>query len=183
MVGSKYQKEPDRILVTIEGNTALVCLCGRGSFKNSSSLKDFGNNTLEQDVFAFVINMEQCLGMDSTFMGVLAGLASRSRSKGGQIQMINLSSHTRGLLSTLGLDQLIQTYMTESTPEELQEFFAPDDANLTTLNTQEPDKQKIAETMLQAHETLVDVCPANLPKFEDVLTYLHESVEKSKTGT
>ena len=181
MVDSEYQKEPDGILVTIEGTTALVCLCGRGSFKNSASLKEFGNTALEQHAFTFVINMQRCVGMDSTFMGVLAGLASRSRAKGGKIEMINLSSHTRGLLSTLGLDQLIQTYMTESSPEELQKLFIEDDANLSSLNTQEPNKQKIAETMLQAHETLVDVCPDNLSKFADVLTYLHESVEKAKT--
>ncbi|NCC50171.1 MAG: anti-sigma factor antagonist [Spartobacteria bacterium] len=185
MADKETQKESEGILVAVDGGTALVYICGRGSFKNSTLMKDFGRDALDHEVTDVVINMQACIGMDSTFMGVLAGLASRCRAKGGEVQMINLSPHTRGLLSTLGLDQLIRAYMAESTPKDLSELFLREKTELDELAAQEADKQTMAETMLEAHETLVDVCPENLAKFKDVLTYLREGVEdlkKSKSG-
>jgi hypothetical protein len=32
--------------------------------------------------------------------------------------------------------------------------------------------------MLEAHEKLVEICPDNLPKFKDVLTYLRDDIKK-----
>ena len=38
-----------------------------------------------------------------------------------------------------------------------------------------------AETMLDAHEALVDVSAENLPKFKDVLAFLREDLDKEGT--
>ena len=51
-------------------------------------------------------------------MGVMAGLAFRFKQQDtGSIYVVNLSGRTRGLLATLGLDQVVETFMAGSTPE------------------------------------------------------------------
>ena len=102
----------DKLWVAIQEETAFVHVQGRGSFKISSALKQFGNAMLENGCRHIILDMIDCVGMDSTFMGVLAGLAFRLKQLGGgEIIMVNLSLRTRGLLATLGLDQIIQPQM------------------------------------------------------------------------
>jgi anti-anti-sigma regulatory factor len=173
---------PDRIQVALEDDKAFVRLIGRGSFKVSPAMKEFGTAAVARKIQFMLIDMRACVGMDSTFMGVLAGLAFKMRETGGgTIVVINLSSRTRGLLATLGLDQLITPYMEGATPGRLNRVFGGD-KDMSELETDKASRQETAETMLKAHETLVELCPENLPKFKDVLTYLREDVKQGEFG-
>ena len=40
------------------------------------------------------------------------------------------------------------------------------------------DKKKMTETMITAHEALIDVAPDNIVKFKDVLAYLKEDLKR-----
>ena len=169
----------DELQVAVEGPLAFVRVLGRGSFKNSSSLKEFAVQAFESGCRRLVLDMDQCAGMDSTFMGVLAGLAFRLRMvPDGRIIMVNLSPRTRGLLATLGLDETVEPHMAGSLPENLKPFFARDKA-LAPLAPGERSQADTARTMLEAHEDLVRLSPENLPKFKDVLTFLREDLKKS----
>ncbi len=171
----------DQLLVALHGETALVRVQGRGSFKVSTAMKDFTTGVIDHGCTRLVLDMAECIGMDSTFMGVLAGLALRLKQKaGGKIIMVNLSLRTRGLLATLGLDQVIEPHMTGVTPDELQSILPSRD--LTALDTHESSQRATAETMLTAHEDLVRLSPDNLPKFKDVLTFLREDLKKENFG-
>jgi hypothetical protein len=44
----------------------------------------------------------------------------------------------------------------------------------------EKDRTARAQTMLEAHETLVKTAPENLPKFKDVIQFLEEELHLSK---
>jgi anti-anti-sigma factor len=178
------EREPsaDKLLVAIQGDVAFVRILGRGSFKVSPDMKQFGSAAMQQDVKRFVFDMSDCLGMDSTFMGVLAGLAFRLRQKQkGDMLMVNLTSRTRGLLATLGLDQLIRPFMAGSTPEELDGIFGQGPP-LKPTKYPPPTERETAETILEAHEKLVELSPENLPKFKDVLTFLREDLKKKDAG-
>ncbi len=174
-VNSKFT---DNIFVSLQTDTALIRVQGRASFKCSPALKAFCGAAIERGVSRIIMNMETCIGMDSTFMGVLAGVAVRLKeATGGIIQMINLSGRTRGLLATLGLDQMVETWMPGEAPEDLAGHFRED--QLDRLSDESPDRREMAQTMLEAHETLVEVFPENRPKFKDVLTYLREDLKKN----
>ncbi len=169
-------EQPDRLLVNITGGTAYIKVVGRGSFKVSTALKQFGAAAIDAHCNRMVLEMSECIGMDSTFMGVLAGLAFRLRQQaGGAISMINLSLRTRGLLATLGLDQIIQPFMAGATAPDNT---APAPAGLDALAVEEPSPHRTAETMLEAHENLVRLSPENLPKFKDVLAFLREDLKR-----
>jgi anti-anti-sigma factor len=170
----------DQASVALSGKVALVRVTGRGSFKLGASLKQFGESVVRLRVPLLLFDMAQCIGMDSTFMGVLAGLATRLRTHDGRIVLVHCSPRTRGLLATLGLDQLIAAYETADTPPEFEEALSgrATGESLASAGGQDVDTVK---TMLDAHQNLVDLVPENLPQFKDVLVYLREEVER-KTG-
>jgi anti-anti-sigma factor len=174
----------DQLLVTIHQGVAYVRVRGRGSFKVSAQLRDFVIAAIEKGCRCALLDLTDCVGMDSTFMGVLAGLAFRLKEHGGgRVIMINLSPRTRGLLATLGLDQVVDAYMAGATPDRLQAVGRAPEAPLTPLEAGEPSQRATAETMLEAHENLVLLSPENLPKFKDVLAYLREDLKKSERAS
>jgi anti-anti-sigma regulatory factor len=173
-------KPADQLLVSIVEETAYVRVKLRGSFKISPALKEFGQAAIEHGVHNIVFDMTECVGMDSTFMGVVAGLAFRlKRGSKGQIIMVNLTPRTRGLLATLGLDQLVQAYMAGCTPARYEKILAEGKRESETA-AKPASRQETAELMLEAHENLVELTPGNLPKFKDVLAFLKEDIQRGK---
>lgn len=169
----------DGIQVAIQVPLAFIRVVGRGSFKISASLKEFALHALDAGCRRVVLDMTECVGMDSTFMGVLAGLAFRLRGvPEGRIVIVNLNARTRGLLATLGLDEAVETHMAGATPADLEPLLARG-GPLTELPAEERGQAETARTMLEAHENLVRLSPENLPKFKDVLTFLREDLKKS----
>lgn len=157
---------------------ALVRVDGRGSFKVCTALKQFGQSAIEAGCTAAVFDMTNCVGMDSTFMGVIAGMASRLKERGsGETVMLNLTPRTRGLVATLGLDRVVQVYPLGETPEAYKRVLSMS-AEMSALGTQAGNQVTTAETMLEAHENLVELSPDNLPRFKDVLTFLREDLKK-----
>jgi len=104
-------------------------------------------------------------------MGTLAGVALRLRELGqGNLHVINLNERNRDLLSNLGLDQLFAIDMcavkSGDTPTQ----------PLADVPAAGNDRTAQAETMLQAHQALVEADPENLMKFKDVLEYLKQDL-------
>ena len=72
------EQHPDDLQAAIAGDKVFIRVTGRGSFKVSATLKQFiAEITSKQPVSAVVLDLSECIGMDSTFMGVLAGLSMR----------------------------------------------------------------------------------------------------------
>ncbi|MEI7436318.1 MAG: STAS domain-containing protein [bacterium] len=168
MISANTDSQPaSRIEVAVENRNAFVRVIGKGSYKMGPALKNFGLLALEQGCRYFVLDMAVCSGMDSTFMGVVAGLTVRIGENSGQLVMVQLSDKNRALLDTLGLAEMIR-----SDPA------APDATPTEPLPAIESTSSiRATETiMLQAHETLVALHPANAGRFRDVLIYLRESV-------
>src|SRR5579862_9955252 len=87
---------------------------GKGSFLNSSGLKEFAKEMVNRGHREFVVDLRNCPVMDSTFMGTLAGIALRLRELGqGHLHVINLNERNHDLLGNLGLDQLFTMGMGE----------------------------------------------------------------------
>lgn len=179
---AESDKAGEQLLVAVSDQTAYVRLRDRGSFKISKALKQFGVACIDNGASKIVIDMSDCVGMDSTFMGVIAGLAFRlKKTNEGRIHMVNLSSRTRGLLSTLGLDQLVDTAMQGATPQEFSAILEQRGDSLQTLKPESGPRNETAELMLEAHENLVEASAENLPRFRDVLTFLREDIKKASS--
>ena len=156
------------ILVGTANRTVWVRVEGKGSFLNSTGLKEFAKEMINRGFREFAIDLKNCTVMDSTFMGTLAGIALRLRELGqGNLRVTNLNERNSDLLSNLGLDQLFVIEPRNTTPEMATE---------TPLAGAAPDKVTQAQTMLEAHEACVEANEANAAKFKDVLEYLKQDL-------
>lgn len=162
----------DRILVSVDEAYALARVLGRGSYKVSRSLKEFASRVMDAGNTVFLVDLQHCVGMDSTFMGVLAGLSQRQQKESGRkVILTGVSDKLVNLMKTLGLSQLveIQGDAPETQPQELNELERIKETPLESANT-----------MLEAHEKLVEIDEENRLRFQDVLEYLREDIQRQK---
>ena len=160
------------ILVGLANKIVWVRVEGKGSFLNSGGVKDFSKEMINRGHREFVFDLKNCPVMDSTFMGTLAGVALRLRELGqGQLRVINLNERNQDLLCNLGLDQLFTMGI-----DGLKINEAPIRPLDTAATTPPADRTTQAETMLEAHQALVDASPENITKFKDVLEYLKQDL-------
>jgi len=157
------------ILVGTANRTVWVRVEGKGSFLNSTGLKEFAKEMINRGFREFAIDLRNCPVMDSTFMGTLAGIALRLREMGqGNLRVTNLNERNSDLLSNLGLDQL---FVMEARVGDAAT--APAQVPLASAA---PDKMTQAQTMLEAHEACIEANEANAAKFKDVLEYLKQDL-------
>jgi anti-anti-sigma regulatory factor len=166
---------PSSILVGTTNKIVWIKVEGKGSFLNSAGVKEFSKEMVNRGHREFVVDLRNCPVMDSTFMGTLAMIALRLREIGqGNLHVVNLNERNHDLLTNLGLDQLFSMDacgVKEGTPPPKRE-------PLETAPTEDHSSQ--AETILAAHEALVEADPANLTKFKDVLEYLKQDLHRAE---
>lgn len=144
---------------------------GKGSFLNSGNLKEFTREMVNRGYREFVIDLEKCAMMDSTFMGTMAGVALRLKELGhGHLRVVHCGERSRNLLSGLGLDQIFNIHANGSVAPECQLL------KRESANGAGDQKTKTAQEMLDAHEALCEVAPQNVARFKDVLDYLKQDL-------
>ncbi len=160
-------------------NRVYVRIVGRGTFQNSQPLRLFALRKIEEGRREFVMDLQQCQGMDSTFLGVLAGIGLRLRHDGESptIQIINISPRNQELLQTLGLDRLFTMNSSAPPPLEEADYHQLPDTDLTQL-TQAMDKEETTDLMIEAHDNLVRADERNASKFRELTRFLREAVER-----
>ncbi len=170
-------KPLNEILLTIRKSCAMIKVNGYGSFKMGPSIKRFGAAAVSKGCTKIIFDMESCLGMDSTFMGVMAGLALRMQEDvNGRVVAMNLSAKTLSLLETLGLNRIIICYQAGNIPDEFKAILA-DIMDLEELALDGEDKMTSLATMLSAHRDLVEASPENISRFKDVISYLDQDLK------
>ena len=166
------------IQVGVNGPAVWVRVQGKGSFLNSGNLKEFAQEMVNRGYREFIIDLEECAAMDSTFMGTMAGVALRLKELGhGHLHVVHCGMRSRELLTGLGLDQIFSIHSNGTNSPECHLL---DNRSQDAI---EREKMEQARTMLEAHEALCQAAPENFLRFKDVLDYLkqdlhHETVTK-----
>jgi anti-sigma B factor antagonist len=160
------------ILVGVNGPLVWVRVEGKGSFLNSGNLKEFAREMVDRGYREFVIDLEHCAMMDSTFMGTMAGVALRLKELGrGRLHIVHCGNRSLELLAGLGLDQIFNIHGNGSSAPECEILQSqPKSESL------EGKKHEQAKTMLEAHEALCTAVPENFVRFKDVLDYLKQDL-------
>ena len=162
------------IQVGVRGPTVWVKVEGRGSFLNSGNLKEFAREMLDRGYREFVVDLADCAMMDSTFMGTMASVALRLKELGhGHLHIVHCGNRSQELLSGLGLDQIFDIHGNGQRPPECEEL-----ERSARGQSSEAQKQKQAETMLEAHEALCEAAPENILRFKDVLDFLRQDLHR-----
>ncbi|MFN0127189.1 MAG: STAS domain-containing protein [Verrucomicrobiales bacterium] len=167
-----------RILAGNLHNLLWLRVSGRGSHEISPQLKDFAADRIEGGARHFVVDLEACPAMDSTFMGTLTGIAVRLMAyPDGRLQVVNANERNRGLLANLGLDQVFEVDKDGSAWTEEREIVKASLTEAVAGHEGERDDSKRRECVIEAHENLCKANEANRPKFRDVLDCLKNERE------
>ncbi len=159
-------------LVDPESDPVVVRIEGRATFQNSGCLRDFIVEMLRRGKNRFILDFQHCAGMDSTFLGVLAGAALELRkvAPNGSLIVARPGLRNVELIRNLGLHRLL----TLDT--------GPSDASIDSCNTPLECKSRseieTARLVLEAHESLIAADEANRSKFQDVLSFLRHRVDQ-----
>ena len=166
-----------RMLVSVGEKCACVKISGRANFTSSVDFKTLLNELLLKGYDYFVLDLTECLLMDSTFLGMLAGFGLKMNGPQQDkvertLELFNPNVRINELLENLGVLHLFKvTGGSLALPEKTQ----PRDHATT-----EATREDVTRTCLEAHKTLMDLNPGNISRFKDVAAFLAQDLKKLK---
>jgi len=99
-----------KILMGREGNLATFKIIGVGTFQSAVGFKATYTELLADGVTVFVLDLGECDLLDSTFLGIILGLALKVRQLAppGHVHVVQASPMVRSLFRGTGLDQIFE---------------------------------------------------------------------------
>jgi anti-sigma B factor antagonist len=165
-------KTSPALCVAVVERTAFIKVPGRANYASSIDLKNVVGELRVRGFSEFVLDLHECMTMDSTFLGVLAGLVLRNNQPepdAPSIELLNPNDRVLDLIENLGVLSMFKV-KNEEVPSTLRFEPASDHA--------EPTKEEVTRNCLEAHRTLMQVNPANVPKFKEVTQFMAEDLKK-----
>lgn len=158
-------KESD-LLISNREDGICVKATGRANFEYAVPLRELIKST---DSFpAFRIDLGPCEAMDSTFMGVLTMIALKARKINVTAEIFNASAGLQKALRDLGVAKLFRF--------ENGEVFSGDGRTPPAGGSM----LAAAETVTEAHKTLVEADSDNEAKFRTVIEFAEQDVKRLK---
>jgi anti-anti-sigma regulatory factor len=154
------------IFVSADEAGAAIRVLGKGSFSCSREIAAYGLEMVRRQVPRVIIDLAACTGMDSTFMGVLAQIASQGRVGGCMLAIANANQERREQLEELGVHRIVS-------------FIDRDLSGLSWRVLEPADTSRLAQarTVLEAHEMLTEIDAANITRFKDVVEFIRKDIE------
>ncbi len=174
----KLDNQPPHLLAGLFRDVAWIRVRGRGTFQTSPQLRAFADQLIEDGPAFLAVDLEDCIGMDSTFLGTLTGIALRFRAHpGARLQILNASSRNLQSLETLGLDQILEVDQDGTAWAEERRLVQENVTQPLEPVTSDPASQR--QIVTEAHEALCEANAANVNRFRDVLDYLRNQPARS----
>ncbi len=156
--------------ITELDNGFSVEVTGRANFDYAVPLRELGSRLGNAQWLQ--IDLENCEAMDSTFMGVLTMLALKFRKKGQQVMLLGASDTLLKLLRDLGVAKLFNVVSDSPACGKGVAVETPENSGLLAA----------AETVAEAHRTLVEADESNAEKFKQVIEFADQDVARLRNG-
>jgi anti-anti-sigma regulatory factor len=170
--------------VAVADHSAIVKVNGRANFTTSVGFKHLVSELRQRGFRKFALDLTQCVTMDSTFLGVLAGTAvklsgtqepphpkqDRDHAATAQLRLLNPNQRVIDLLDNLGISELFSPVYCQVPGAAPEKLTAAEDVH--------PSQEELSQTCLEAHRILMDLNPENVPKFKDVAEFLAQDLKK-----
>lgn len=159
--------------VLVGKKTACLRVAGRANFATSPDFKEVLNGLSAKGYKHYLIDLTDCVLMDSTFLGVLAAFGMKLNPKGAPaergIELLNATTRVAELLENLGA---IHLFNLRTGALEM-----PADAEVCQPESIHPTHEQITRTSLEAHQALMAMNPDNVARFKDVAQFLAEDLK------
>jgi anti-sigma B factor antagonist len=158
-------------LVARLNGTVFVRSLGLANMKNAPMLSVFLQEMINQGVRVVCIDLSECTGMDSTFMGLLVGFSQALTPMKGKMVVVNPSQTNLKLLNMLGVSEVLPV-VAQTDPADLEFIRIPSNPAMTPMQRMELVKQ--------AHHHLMAISEANQGKFAAFLKALDTDMVKMR---
>ena len=153
-----------KLNVAVVKGVACVKVDGPANFAAAVDFKTLVRQCCEEGGRALLLDLSNCINMDSTFLGILMGMTGRLN----RIELLNPSPRIIDLLDNLGVLELLTVGQGTN----------PFDAELSAADPVNADKRSLTEASLEAHKLLMKINPENIPRFKGVAKFLEEDLER-----
>ena len=164
-----------QLQVAVKGRDICLKIAGKATFLQSMDFKRVVTELSDRGYERFHIDLAECQTMDSTFLGVLAGVglkyhsSSQGQNTTGLVKILNPSERIADLLDNLGISHLF----------DIEKGVCPFECgDFSEIENDDADKKELTRNCLEAHQTLMNICPDNVIKFKDVANFLAEDLKK-----
>lgn len=158
-----------QLLAADTEDVAALRIIGRANFKVSGEFREFGLRAVRGERRALILDFGQCVSVDSTILGVIAMIGLEGRGTTAVIAA-NADEVVQKQLLGVGLKKLL----TFADAENGGQF---DWSSLCEAAAGSVDTAQVADTMLDAHEALMNLDERNIPVFRDVVELLKDQAE------
>ncbi|MEW6356065.1 MAG: STAS domain-containing protein [Planctomycetota bacterium] len=147
-----------------------VKVTGLGTMNNSMALLDLCGGLLDSGYKEVVFDLVKCEGMDSTFLGVIAGIATHGPDrKGPKVTIVNCGKECLSSLEVVGLTKFVHL---KSEPVETP------DVEMFRLEEEDiPDMDRVG-FIREAHEQLLLIDKRNRDLFGPLLRMLSDELSQ-----
>ena len=164
-----------KMSVFVGEHFACVKIVGRASFTSSIDFKTLLNELRQKGCERILLDLSQCMLMDSTFLGVLAGFglkvyAVQNNAGCPGLELLNPNARITELLENLGV---LHFFNISNGP-----LPAPVGTQTAVPAPAHASGEEIARTCLEAHQALMQINPDNISRFKDVAQFLAEDLKK-----
>ena len=158
-------------MVALVGEAVCVKISGRANFSLSIDFKRLVMEMAGRGYSRFIFDLSECVLMDSTFLGVLAGIALRffdPKITDDQylVELLNPNPRIADLLENLGIAHLFKI-----------QNRGPD-CVFTPVAAEAASRVEVTRNCLEAHRTLMSISPENIGKFKEVTQFLAQDLKK-----
>jgi len=166
-----------RLLVLAGKEFVCIKIIGRANFTSSIDFRTLVNELRQKGYLYFVLDLSECVLMDSTFLGVLAGFGLNMGSDApeqsrGRIELSNPNARITELIENLGVIHLFE--VTQGP------LLVPAGAENQSVSPCEPSREELTRACKEAHDILMQINPENVPRFKDVGQFMAEELKKLK---
>ena len=162
------------LLIERDGARCGIRLAGRVNFETVVPLRDFVTH-LPEGIQELTIDLAECLSMDSTCMGVLSMLALKAIRSKTALRLLNAGAN-RQLLKGLGVEKLFR-FEDGEFPSYAEQLYPEPGSESSAGNL-----KQVAETVLNAHETLINVDDENRGRFGAVVEMTRQDLDRLNGG-
>jgi anti-sigma B factor antagonist len=166
-----------KLLVFVGDRFACVKIVGRANFTSSIDFRTLVSELRAKQYDYFVLDLSECVLMDSTFLGVLTGLGLQMNSgdkapEDRAIELLNPNPRISELLENLGVLHLFKVTQGPLVMPDCKQ------SEHTCLNA---SKEEVTSACLEAHQTLMAVNPDNVSRFKEVTQFLASDLKKLRS--
>jgi len=168
------QKEEGRIRVAVLGNNIYIEATGYATQSISLGLPDFLETMFHQGCTSVTFDLKGCLGMDSTFLGVIAS-AAMSRHHGGERAVIVLNADEKLMreLRIIGLLPVVAVKEGKCEPPEGLEL-----AQIDFVHMPGTERERLL-SVKRLHQELLKLNEANKRRFAAFVEMLEEELRQN----